>query len=208
VDGRRVRIGLGVIAVCLALLVTVLVVQRMNPDRFSGDPDDIASVKTAVPELVQGDRAIGALPDDASKLTTAVQHSEQSRVRRARLAREVWTRQSAARHLKSWSRYVDDMIEARQLYGFDGKLLYDETRFEVTKWLGVTVRGTKAVVDVRARDRYRYLGGLGWDKGQELHWRFTLWRLSSTSDRWYLEDEEGDVDFENHAMGLTVGGGD
>jgi len=199
---RRVRIGLGVVAVGLAVLATVLVAQRMNPDHFSGDAEDIASVKAALPELVHGDRMIGALPDDPSKLTAAVQHSAEARERRAVAANEVWVPRSAVEHLTSWTRYVDDMIE------LDGDVAHDESRFEVTKWLGVKVTGTKAVVDVRAYDMYRYHGGSGWDRGQDLHWRFTLWRSSSTSERWYLVDEDRDVDDEYHAMGLTVGAAD
>ena len=157
---------------------------------------------------MHGDRAIGALPDDPSKLTAAVLRSTESSERTERAIREVWVDERVARKVKSWDDYVDDMIEIQRLYGFDDLDLYDDTRFDVTEWLGVSVDGTKAVVDVRAYDMYHYFGERGWVKGQELHHRFILRRSSATSDRWYLEDEEHDVDGEYRAMSLTVGGGD
>lgn len=180
----------------------------MNPDQFSGDPDDIASAKAALPKLVHGDRMIGALPDDPSKLTAAVLRSTESSEQAERAARAVCVRERVPREVKSWHEYVNEMIEIQRLYGFDALDLYDDTRFDVTELLSVRVDGTKAVADVRAYDMYHYFGERGWVKGQALHHRFTLRRSSTNSGRWYLEDEEQDVDSEYRAMGLTVGAAD
>jgi hypothetical protein len=166
-------------------------------------------VKAAVPKLVHGDRMVGALPDDPSKITAAVLQSHQAAERRERAVGQVWVQDRIAHQLKLWDGYTDDMIEIKRLYGPDSLDLYDDTRFDVTEWLGVKVDGTKAIVDVRAYDAYHYLGDRGWVKGQALRHRFTLWRRSPDSSRWYLADEEHDVDGEYRVMGeLTVGDGD
>jgi hypothetical protein len=194
-----VRIGLGVLGLSVAVLATALVVQRT--DDFSGDPGDVAAVKTALPKLVHGDRTAGNVPTEPSKLTSATIHSPESVDQRKRAVRAVWAPGHVAAQLKLWNDYLDEMVEVKELYGFDATDPYDNTRFDVTEWLGVRVTGTKAVVDVRAYDAYHFLADRGWVKGQALHHRFTLWRESRDSDRWFLVDEEHDVDNEFRVMG-------
>ncbi|MEV7395971.1 hypothetical protein [Aeromicrobium sp. NPDC092404] len=196
----RFRVVPGLVGLCLAVLVTILVVQRAGTERFSGDPDDIAGVKAAVPELVRGDRAIGAFPERPTEVTAEELRSRGSRDRIERAVRAVWVEHHVAREMRAWDDYVDEILEIRRLHGSGSLDLYDDTRLDVTDWLGVRIEGTKAVADVRAYDMYHYHGGRGWVRGQALHHRFTLWRASPISDRWYLADEEHDVDGEYRAM--------
>lgn len=185
------------LGVCLAVLVTVLVVQR---DQFSGDPDDIASVKAAVPALLSADVAVGRLPAEPAKPSRADVFSREAIARRAAAIREVWAPSAAPKATKDW--------EGGMTTVFHGEPLYDDNQFEVTKWLGVRVRGRTAVVDLRGHTAF-HDAVRGWSDEQTLHHRVTLWRESASSDRWYLVDEQGDVDGEYRAMGeLTVGGAD
>ena len=196
----RVRIGLGVIGVCLAVLVTVLVVQRMNPDPFSGDPDDIASVKAAVPKLLSADAAVGQLPAEPAPPSRKVVFSKESVAKRAAALRELWAPKSVSKAIKDW--------EGAMTTVFHGERLYDDNSFDVTKWLGVRVHGTTAVVDFRGHAVYHDTVS-DWGNDQTLHHRVTLWRASPESQRWYLVEHLRDVDNEYRVMGdLTVGAAD
>ena len=197
---RRVCIGLGIIGMCLAVLVTVLVVQRLNPDDFSGDPDDIASVKVAVPKLLVADTAVGRLPADPARPTRNVVFSKKSIAKRAAALREVWAPESVSKAIKDW--------EGAMTTVFHGERLYDDNRFDITKWLGVRVHGRTAVVDFRGHAVYHDAVS-AWGDDQTLHHRVTLWRTSPESRRWYLVEHHRDVDNEYRVMGeLTVGAAD
>ena len=88
---------------------------------------------------------------------------------------------------------------------FHGESLYDDNRFEVTKWLALRVHARTAVVDFRGHAIYHDTVA-GWVGDQSLHHRVTLWRTSSKSHRWFLAEHLRDVDSEYRAMGgMTVG---
>lgn len=199
--GRRLRLRLGALALGVAFSVAVVAMivsggrdapdgsglARRAPFVDSGSATDLASVREALPQLVDLRLSAGRVPPEVVVAGPDAMRryvdSPGEKARRADALRNSLTADDAVSSIPTVEAGLREAVEPEH-----PGWIFTDNRFEVLEWQGIRIDGDTATVMVRSVQKYRSPAS-GWQSEPEEQATFTLLRSPGSLHGWLIRSE-------------------